>query len=65
MQITQLRNATVLLEFTSPEGRPVGLLVDPMLAPRAACPRCATWAQGASATPSWNCPGAQTRCCSA
>lgn len=38
MQITQLRNATVLLEFTSAEGRPVGLLVDPMLAPRGSLP---------------------------
>lgn len=38
MQITQLRNATVLLEFTPAEGRPVGLLVDPMLAPRGSLP---------------------------
>ena len=37
MQITQLRNATVLLEFQS-QGRPVGLLVDPMLAPRGSLP---------------------------
>lgn len=50
MQITQLRNATVLLEFES-QGRPVGLLVDPMLAPGAACPRCAIWARAASAIP--------------
>ena len=38
MQITHLRNATVLLEFISPEGRPLGLLVDPMLAPRGSLP---------------------------
>lgn len=38
MQITHLRNATVLLEFTTPEGRPVGLLVDPMLAPQGSLP---------------------------
>lgn len=37
MQITQLRNATLLLEFKS-LGRPVGLLVDPMLAPRGSLP---------------------------
>lgn len=37
MQITQLRNATALLEFQS-QGRPVGLLVDPMLAPRGSLP---------------------------
>ena len=37
MQITHLRNATILLEFES-EGRPVGLLVDPMLAPRGTLP---------------------------
>lgn len=37
MHITQLRNATVLLEFES-GGLPVRLLVDPMLAPRAALP---------------------------
>jgi len=37
MHITHLRNATVLLEFPS-EGRPVGLLVDPMLAPRGTLP---------------------------
>ncbi len=41
MLITQLRNATVLLEFQH-AGRPVGLLVDPMLAPRGSLPalRC-------------------------
>ena len=37
MHITQLRNATVLVEFES-AGRPIGLLVDPMLAPRGALP---------------------------
>jgi L-ascorbate metabolism protein UlaG (beta-lactamase superfamily) len=37
MHITQLRNATVVLEFES-KGLPVRLLVDPMLAPRAALP---------------------------
>ena len=37
MLITQLRNATVLLEFQS-AGQPVGLLVDPMLAPRGSLP---------------------------
>ncbi len=37
MLITQLRNATVLLEFQH-AGRPVGLLVDPMLAPRGSLP---------------------------
>ncbi len=37
MQITLLRNATVLLEFAS-AGQPVALLVDPMLAPRGALP---------------------------
>lgn len=38
MQITHLRNATVLLEFTPAQGQPVGLLVDPMLAPRGSLP---------------------------
>ena len=33
MQITQLRNATIVLEFEA-QGRAIGLLVDPMLAPR-------------------------------
>ena len=37
VHVTQLRNATVVLEFQS-EGRPVRLLVDPMLAPRGALP---------------------------
>ena len=37
MHITQLRNATVVLDFES-QGQPVRLLVDPMLAPRAALP---------------------------
>jgi L-ascorbate metabolism protein UlaG (beta-lactamase superfamily) len=37
MHITHLRNATVLLEFES-EGRAIGLLVDPMLAPRGTLP---------------------------
>lgn len=37
MHITQLRNATLLLEFES-HGQPVGLLVDPMLAPRGSLP---------------------------
>lgn len=37
MHITQLRNATVLLEFQA-AGRPIGLLVDPMLAPRGSLP---------------------------
>ena len=37
MHITQLRNATVVLEFES-GGQSVRLLVDPMLAPRAALP---------------------------
>lgn len=37
MLITQLRNATVLLEFQHAD-RPVGLLVDPMLAPRGSLP---------------------------
>ena len=37
MLITQRRNATVLLEFQH-AGRPVGLLVDPMLAPRGSLP---------------------------
>ncbi|WP_312586755.1 MBL fold metallo-hydrolase [Comamonas terrigena] len=37
MLITHLRNATIVLEFES-QGRPVGLLVDPMLAPRATLP---------------------------
>jgi L-ascorbate metabolism protein UlaG (beta-lactamase superfamily) len=37
MKITQIRNATVLLEFES-GSRPIGLLVDPMLAPRGALP---------------------------
>ncbi|UUZ74424.1 hypothetical protein LP414_18310 [Polaromonas sp. P1(28)-13] len=36
MRITQLRNATVLLDFNAPN--PVRLLVDPMLAPRGALP---------------------------
>lgn len=38
MHITHLRNATVLLEFTGAQGHPVGLLVDPMLAPRGSLP---------------------------
>jgi len=37
MKITQLRNATVLLEFAS-SGQPVALLVDPMLAPQGSLP---------------------------
>ncbi|AKQ68322.1 hypothetical protein A176_005234 [Myxococcus hansupus] len=37
MHVTQLRNATVVLDFES-GGRPVSLLVDPMLAARAALP---------------------------
>lgn len=37
MLITQLRNATLLLEFED-AGEPVGLLVDPMLAPRGSLP---------------------------
>jgi L-ascorbate metabolism protein UlaG (beta-lactamase superfamily) len=37
MHITHLRNATLLLEFES-QGRPIGLLVDPMLAPRGTLP---------------------------
>lgn len=37
MKITQLRNATIVLEFTA-DGRPVSLLVDPMLAPQGALP---------------------------
>ena len=37
MFVTQLRNATVVLEFQS-EGQAVNLLVDPMLAPRGALP---------------------------
>ncbi len=37
MLITQLRNATILLEFKH-AGRPVGLLVDPMLAARGTLP---------------------------
>lgn len=37
MHITQLRNATVVLGFQS-GGQPVNLLIDPMLAPRAALP---------------------------
>lgn len=37
MKITQIRNATVLLEFES-DGKSIGLLVDPMLAKRGAMP---------------------------
>lgn len=37
MHITHLRNATILLEFTA-AGRPIGLLVDPMLAARGTLP---------------------------
>lgn len=37
MQITQLRNATIVLEFEA-QGRAIGLLVDPMLAPRGSLP---------------------------
>lgn len=37
MKITQIRNATLLLEVQS-SGNNIGLLVDPMLAPRAALP---------------------------
>ena len=37
MFITQLRNATVLLEFQA-AGRSIGLLIDPMLAPRGSLP---------------------------
>lgn len=37
MKITQIRNATILLEFES-EGKSIGLLVDPMLAKRGAMP---------------------------
>ena len=38
MKITQLRNATIVLEFSA-RGEPVVLLVDPMLAPRGGLPR--------------------------
>ncbi|MGV3680912.1 MAG: MBL fold metallo-hydrolase [Acidovorax sp.] len=37
MKITQLRNATIVLEFAA-GARPVALLVDPMLAPQGALP---------------------------
>lgn len=37
MKITQIRNATVLLEFES-DGKSIGLLVDPMLSKRGAMP---------------------------
>lgn len=37
MHITHLRNATIVLEFES-QGRSIGLLVDPMLAPRGSLP---------------------------
>jgi L-ascorbate metabolism protein UlaG (beta-lactamase superfamily) len=37
MKITQIRNATVLLEFEA-SGKSIALLVDPMLAPRGALP---------------------------
>ena len=37
MKITQIRNATVLLEFVS-NGKSIGLLVDPMLSKRGAMP---------------------------
>ncbi|BEP94554.1 MBL fold metallo-hydrolase [Acidovorax sp. A79] len=50
MHITHLRNATVLLEFSS-EGRPVGLLVDPMLAPRGALPALRYLGQGRERNP--------------
>lgn len=37
MKITQIRNATILIE-TLVEGKPQGILVDPMLAPKGAIP---------------------------
>ena len=37
MHITHLRNATVVLEFQA-AGQSIGLLVDPMLAPRGSLP---------------------------
>lgn len=37
MKITQLRNATIVLEFEA-QGRPVALLVDPMLSPQGSLP---------------------------
>jgi L-ascorbate metabolism protein UlaG (beta-lactamase superfamily) len=37
MKITQLRNATIVVEFKS-DGRPTAVLIDPMLAPRHALP---------------------------
>ena len=55
MLITQRRNATVLLEFQH-AGRPVGLLVDPMLAPRGSLPALRYLGTRASATPWWICP---------
>lgn len=57
MQITQLRNATVLLEFTSAEGHPVGLLVDPMLAPRGTLPALRYLGAGRQRNPIVELPG--------
>lgn len=37
MKITQLRNATIVLEFAT-QGRPVALLIDPMLSPQGGLP---------------------------
>ena len=46
MNITQLRNATVVLEFKGPQGSPVSVLVDPMLARGGALPSL-KWVTGA------------------
>ena len=37
MKITQIRNATILIE-TMVEGKALGILVDPMFAPKGAIP---------------------------
>lgn len=55
MKITQLRNATIVLEFTA-QGAPVALLVDPMLSRQGGLPTLRYLGARAAATPSWSCP---------
>ncbi|WP_462390926.1 MBL fold metallo-hydrolase [Acidovorax sp. Q11] len=57
MQITQLRNATVLLELTSADGHPMGLLVDPMLAHRGSLPALRYLGAGRQRNPIVELPG--------
>ncbi|PJI99661.1 beta-lactamase family protein [Acidovorax sp. 69] len=61
MLITQLRNATLLLEFVS-QGHPVGLLVDPMLAPRGSLPALRYLGVGRQRNPIVELPDGSDQC---